>query len=316
MSLFETSAALSITYYREKCEQHLRRTMASYDLSVEALKSVDLAPFLTRHPALFDNDDPTPQKRARMQTVLIKSHFLLLKVELELFLHLLALENWRTALSDERMGKKTLAPAARKVLKKLTPPDAEALLAHTDVVEALCAAIVPRQGLDKIAEAMKPVGTDLKKLCYARGPRVWPQIKTAFEVRHLIEHRNGLIDRSFRERSSAPENWTSSNWGKRLGELTERQKKVTVTETDLRETADAMLEALIALDESCRELVARRDAPPAPRESSTRSAPCVAFSPRSQGRTRGCGPGYSSMLLRRVYNVADVACFAACFAAS
>jgi hypothetical protein len=172
-----------------------------------------------------------------------------------------SLESWRVALSDERTGKRALESAARKALESLKPPEPDALLAHTDVVEALCAAVLPRHGLDDIAKAMKPVGTDLTSLFNANHRRVWPQVETAFAVRHLIEHRDGRIDRAFRRTLSAPL-WMNSSWGERLGELTERHEKITVTEADLRATAEAMLGALAALDGRCAELAARRSTPP------------------------------------------------------
>ena len=56
-------------------------------------RSCEVSPesFVEHHPGLFDNEKATHQKIQKMREVLIRSHFLLLKVELELFLHLLGL---------------------------------------------------------------------------------------------------------------------------------------------------------------------------------------------------------------------------------
>ena len=145
MSLFQERIAQPITAYHKKCGQHLRRTMASFDLAQQALTNTAPESFAAKYPDLFDDEGATQQNFDRMQTVLIKSHFLLLKVELELFLHLLGLECWRIALMEERAGKADLSEA---VWKELESPNPKELLKHNDFIEALCAKIVPNKGLE------------------------------------------------------------------------------------------------------------------------------------------------------------------------
>jgi hypothetical protein len=70
--------------------------------------------------------------------------------------------------------------------------------------------------------------------------RYWPQIYTAFEVRHLVEHRDGRIDREFVRKLAFM--WIQSSWGKR-GIPLEPLEKVPVEEEDVIETHKAMLEA-------------------------------------------------------------------------
>ena len=83
------------------------------------------------------------------------------------------------------------------------------------------------------------------------GPRSF----LAFQVRHLIEHRNGRIDPQFRAIGQSL--WKNSSWGQRITDLPAR-KKITVIESDLRETASAMGAALEALQAPCVALASRR----------------------------------------------------------
>jgi hypothetical protein len=255
MSYFQESLARPITYYHKKCGQILRRTMASFDLSQLALTDTDPESFASNYPDLFDDERTTKQNFDRMQTVLIKSHFLLLKVELELFLHLLGLECWRVALLEVRAGK---ARYPKKVFKNLVSPTPQELLEHNDNLEALCATAVPQHGLTKITDSMKLVDTDLLSILNSQknNNTVWSQVFTAFHVRHLIEHRNGYIDEEFR--SIVAVTWPKSSWGDRLADL-EKRKEVTIAESDLRATAKQMNRFLEVLEDLCIQLKERRD---------------------------------------------------------
>jgi hypothetical protein len=252
MSYFRKSTAPSITYYHTKCGQFLQRTMTSFDLAKHALAQSDPQSFAADHKGLFDSNLPTQEKIPRMQKVLIKSHFLLLKVQLELFLHLLGLECWRVALVEYRYGGKKLSKSAWKQLEK---PNARELLDHNDSVEALCATAVPIHGLKEITDSMKVVGTDLQKLIEQHDEDIWSQVFTAFQVRHLIEHRNGNIDHRFF--SSVKQTWQSSSWGRRVKDLY-KETKVTLTEDDLRETAKQMNRFVESLQDLCSQLAERR----------------------------------------------------------
>jgi hypothetical protein len=254
MSYFRKNTAPLITYYHTKCGQFLQRTMTSFDLAKQALAQSDPQSFAAEHKGLFDSNLPTQEKIPRMQKVLIKSHFLLLKVQLELFLHLIGLECWRIALSEFRTGKADLSYEA---WKKLKSPNPRELLDHNDSVEALCASVVPQHGLKDIVDSMRLVGTDLMTLLNNKGHQVWSQVFTAFQVRHLIEHRNGYVDESFR--NSVKSTWATSSWGENLGDICNEQR-ITVTEEDLRVTANQMNRFVEALEDLCDELDKRRTA--------------------------------------------------------
>lgn len=251
MSLFKNKQAPAVEYYRSKCKQHLRRTLASFELAGEALTQQSEDAVAERFPGVFD--DSVTYQRDRMREVLVRSHFLLLKVEFELFLHLLALQSWRVALRRDRAGTSPLSAAAKRAL---VSPSPESLLEHDDVVEAISAAIVPKHGLGRIVDSMRHVGTILPQILNDHNYLIWPQLSVAFQVRHLIEHRNGHIDDSFRAHSSKL--WVASSWGRRLGDL-RLHAKVNVTKDDLQATADLMLDALSALEPRCLELDDLRD---------------------------------------------------------
>ncbi len=250
MSLFARKTAQQITDYRRKCEQHLRRTMVSHELAQKALEEVDAVEFAEQHAGLFDGGGSVD----RLGEVLVKSHFVLLKVEFELFLHLLALEAWRVALMEHREGICDLGkPAAKKLAN--TAPKLHVLLPFDDVTEAICDAVVPRHGLTSLVEEMSVVGLDIVRSCNTAAPEVWPQIRTAFEVRHLIEHRNGRTDERFRK--AVESLWPRSSWGRRNAEL-QGEAQITVTESDLRATCDAMFLMLDSLRPACLEYDERR----------------------------------------------------------
>jgi hypothetical protein len=254
MSYFRKSTAPSITYYHTKCVQFLQRTMTSFDLAKQALAQSDPQSFAADHIGLFDSNLPTQEKIPRMQKVLIKSHFLLLKVQLELFLHLLGLECWRIALLELRAGRAGLSEEA---WKKLKSPEPRELLEHNDSIEALCASVVPQHGLKEIVASMRLVGTDLITLLNNKDHQVWSQVFTAFQVRHLIEHRNGFIDENFR--NAVKSTWATSSWGKKLGDICNEQR-ITVTEEDLRDTAKQMNRFVESLQNLCCKLDKRRTA--------------------------------------------------------
>ncbi|GAB5521994.1 MAG: hypothetical protein RhofKO_42450 [Rhodothermales bacterium] len=245
MAYFKAREAKSIDYYRRKCEQHLHRTMLSFELSTEALEKGDPDAWIASHSNLFDDGAPNDQKVQRMWEVLIKSHFLLLKVEFELFLHFLGLESWRVALLRQRAGQGALSEKAWKHLKSPSP---RSLLAHDDVIEALCAQVVPRYGLPQIAKSAALVGTDVPRLLNADHHALWAQVAVAFQVRHLIEHRNSYIDDAFRSQVSPI--WPQTSWGKRNSDLSQ-EEKVTVTKEDLRVTYEKMVASLVALSKRC-----------------------------------------------------------------
>lgn len=205
-------------------------------------------------PDLFDDTNATERKKQRMKAMLVKSHFLVLKADLELFLHLFALECWRVKLLAHVATGEELSVEARKRIRKSTL-DASAVLAHADAIEAVAATLVPIHGLNGICSAAEAAGVDVRGVCKKADPKIWPQTFTAFQVRHIIEHRNGRVDADFR--AQVHKLWGATTWGKRPPSLDEKVR-VEVTKEDLLGTAKRMLSLVDALRGACEELDVRR----------------------------------------------------------
>ena len=130
-----------------------------------------------------------------------------------------------------------------------------------EVQEFVIDKIVPANGLEGFQDVLKKtIGIDLRGVLYSKDKQCWPQICTAFAVRHLVEHRDGRVDRKFREK--VEQVWGESSWSRHTD--IKRSKKVPVEEKDVDKTCDAMLEATGLLAEEVRRwsLRKRADSPP------------------------------------------------------
>jgi hypothetical protein len=108
--------------------------------------------------------------------------------------------------------------------------------------------IVPEYGLPRFITVMKKATQiSLPDVLKRNNSRCWPQICTAFEIRHLVEHNDGKVDNKFRSKLVGL--WQHSTWGKREPSL-ERLKKVVVEEEDVTETYKAMVDATGLLTEA------------------------------------------------------------------
>jgi len=98
----------------------------------------------------------------------------------------------------------------------------------------------------KLKEATK---IDLQRSLHAKGLiSSWAQINTAFAVRNLVEHRDGKVDKLFR--NAVKDIWPQSNWGKRVdSETLVTLEKITVEEEDVNATFTAMLKIIELLTE-------------------------------------------------------------------
>ncbi len=117
---------------------------------------------------------------------------------------------------------------------------------------ALERAFVPRHGLGRMATAVQQLtGVDLGRALNAGANgrlerhQVWPQIRSAFQVRHALEHNNGRIDSVFLDKVK-PGLWRNSSWGRR-GEPLETGGKPDVCGPDVQDTQAAMLQAVPVL---------------------------------------------------------------------
>jgi hypothetical protein len=100
--------------------------------------------------------------------------------------------------------------------------------------------VVPEHGLGALVRTLKEAtGIELPKDLPGYKFSRWSQIKVAFEVRHLIEHRDGRVDSDFR--AHVQKFWSNSSWGRR-GRLPDRRERIIVEEEDVKYTFDAMRE--------------------------------------------------------------------------
>jgi hypothetical protein len=109
-----------------------------------------------------------------------------------------------------------------------------------DVRDFIIDKIVPAYGLRQFEKALeKTTRIHLPDVLNRKDIHYWPQICTAFEVRHLVEHRDGRVDRQFR--TNLVPFWGQSSWGRRSS--LERLEKVPVEEEDVKVTYATMFEA-------------------------------------------------------------------------
>jgi hypothetical protein len=200
--------------YRAKCQQHLRRTELARRLALSQVAPG--AGFLAANRQLVDEalGGTSPDPLDALRSVITRTHFLLLKVEFEFFLVRMAHCVWEHHLVAQ-------APDGWKghVLQK----------------------VVPSHGLGRLAQSLKiSTGVDLKHLLNKGPSPCWPQVWSAFEVRHLIEHANGKVDHAFLTQVVASSLWKNSSWG---SVLLAEGGKVPIREEDFDATFHAMIAA-------------------------------------------------------------------------
>jgi hypothetical protein len=227
-----------LTHYETKCRQHLSRVRLSHVLALGALsgekvQSDDIAELIR---VSFD-DEMQDRYKAKVHTVLHKLHLLSLKANFELFLNRLLSTVWTFHFPELRP---TIPGDMSLPLRKLAAEFGPKTESSVDVREFIINRIVPAHGLQQFEKALaKATRIQLSDVLNRKNVHNWPQIYTAFEVRHLVEHRDGRADNEFRTKLAQV--WVQSSWGRR--QRLERLKKVPVEKEDVVETYTAMLDA-------------------------------------------------------------------------
>jgi hypothetical protein len=186
---------------------------------------------------------------AKLRIVLHEIHLLFLKATFELFLYRLLSTVWTfhftelvpTISGDVHVSLHELAASFEQVT------ESSVSMPSTFIIDK----IVPEYGLPRFKTLLeKATDINLPDVLNGKDFRCWPQIYTAFEVRHLVEHNDGKVDKKFRAkfRGNLAGLWQRSTWGKREPSL-ERLEKVVVEEEDVIETYTAMLNATSLLTE-------------------------------------------------------------------
>ena len=229
-----------------KCRQHLRRTAASLDLASARLSEGQIVELVSQHGELFDDDLRAGRSGTKLQEMLTEGHFLLLKVNLEVFLQLLARESWRCWLSRHRGSEKAFDGKVGKFLEERVVGLKAMTLA--DPTEYVLDCVVPSHGLGAFTHQLRLTGIDLKQRWKPLNT-VFPQIYVAFEVRHLIEHSRGVADERFKRK--VKEFWEKSSWCRQSFAGASR---VRVDREDFNATFDAMMTALRAVEPDIAKL--------------------------------------------------------------
>jgi hypothetical protein len=211
-----------LTHYDTKCREHLSRVRLSHMLALEALSGEQVQSDEKRDliRASFGNQLQEGYE-TKIPTVVHKLHLVSLKANFELFLNRLLSTVWTFHFPE-------LSPTISGPLISLR--ELAAAFEHTtdsriDIRDFIIEKIVPAYGLQQFEKALeKTTCIHLYDVLNRKDIHYWPQIYTAFEVRHLVEHRDGRVDREFRTKLA--KKWDQSSWGRR--DSLEQLKKVPV----------------------------------------------------------------------------------------
>jgi hypothetical protein len=200
----------SCAYYGEKCRKRLHRTKLSRDLALDHLAEVLEAGGAARYePLLSESLEPEERDapRQKLVKVVVESQFLALKVNFEFFLNRMLYCLWSSQF--EQLARRTRGPLAKAVPLR----DFALSLSGEGGKEFVIGRVVPAHGLDRMVECFqKTAGKSLSNALNGHDPALWAQIHSAFEVRHLIEHRNGRVDQRFIDEVASHALWRKSSW--------------------------------------------------------------------------------------------------------
>src|SRR5262249_12339645 len=179
----------------------------------------------------FD-DKPQQHFGAKLPRVFNEVHLVGLKANFELFLNRMLSAIWNAHFKE-------LVSRIPKDKSMLLREFAESLLegdeSNGNARELIVDRIIPSHGLPQLVHALKEsTGIDLPAVLNRKHFHCWPQIRVAFEVRHSIEHRDGKIDRMFRNNVASV--WSNSSWGQR--QAIDQLEKVGVDAQDVAVTYD------------------------------------------------------------------------------
>jgi hypothetical protein len=202
-----------LAYYDTECCKHLSRVRLSHLLALDALGfEADLAS--KKHGDLIGASFGNAKQdvfETKLRDVLHEVHLVFLKTNFELFLNRLLSTIWTfhfveltSHISDQSI------PLSELAAEFLQTGESRA-----GAREFIIDKIVPSHGLDNLESLLqKTTKIRLREILNRKDFHFWPQINTAFEVRHLMEHRDGKVDRRFR--SKMAQLWVHSSWGARL----------------------------------------------------------------------------------------------------
>jgi hypothetical protein len=223
--------------YKQECLQHLHRAELSRVLALRQVRSE--APRQPEDERLIQESlgGSDGNVGEAVASIITKTHFLLLKVEFEFFLNRMLHCVW-----DHHFS--ALLGQARPKLLSETHKLAEfaRAVSRGDAKGYVLRKVIPAHGLAPLCNVLKDsTGIDVPA-CLKGEWRHWAQIRSAFEVRHLIEHANGKIDDAFLEKveedGPVRDSWRQSSWGNLP---LQRRAKLPIRAEDFEATLEAML---------------------------------------------------------------------------
>lgn len=232
------NAAERLRHYGTKGEQHLTRVLLSHRLALDGLRFDD-----ERSPrvsdivrASFDSIDPAALD-VKLRRGLHELHLTALKSEFELYLNRVLTVFWSAHFVSLAGNTSKREIPLREV--------ADATLQGISGQDLIVEKMVPNHGLRAFVDALKvATGIKLPKDLPNYDFALWSQIQVAFQVRHIIEHRDGKIDGDFL--ANVRTFWGHSSWSERNAPITARDR-ITVEESDVTCTHKAMHKAVSIL---------------------------------------------------------------------
>jgi len=231
-------------YYVKKCREHLARTKLSWLLAVQGCREYNLdgddIRSLTESAVAFEDLDLSG-RQAKLIRKLCNLHLLGLKANFEIFLNRILTAALRRNFPEIEPDKWTKAADGKLPLGTFV-----SAIELDSPQEFIIAQVVPTHDLEKFnAVFAQLLQSSLQQSICRDDHRSWHQIKTAFEVRHLIEHQNGNADRYFFNTCSG--SWMHSSWADfpNLEDASKRNGRCQVhaRDKDFEATYDAMVKA-------------------------------------------------------------------------
>lgn len=229
-----------LRYYGVKCVEHLNRVRLSHMLAVSAISTAasplePIVEHLLRDS--FDESTPPHLHASKLLRGLHEIHLVSLKANFELYLNRSLTAVWLSHLTSlvgrvPSESSASLREIAAAIAGEDEPQSAAAL-------EFIVDRIVPVHALGLLVSALQNA-TDINapKVLNQHDFQLWPQLLVAFEVRHLLEHRDGKVDKKFQAKVGGL--WSNSSWKDRH---LETMTKVTLEAKDVEITHEAMVQA-------------------------------------------------------------------------
>jgi hypothetical protein len=195
--------------YRDKCRQHLYRASLARSLALSQIRTGGAAALDNQKLVLESLGDAYRNQPADLDAVITKTNFLVLKIEFEFFLKRMTYCLW-----DYHFEMLIRQGKVRGLSGKHTLKEFAGAIATGRGKEFILHRLIPQHGLERFERALKDsTGISLPGLFSGKDQFLWCQIRSAFQLRHLIEHANGKVDEAYKSKVVCEKDWQKSSWG-------------------------------------------------------------------------------------------------------